>query len=154
MKKFLREIGFTFSTIALCAWLASPVAAVVIEGFTPSGKFKTVALTENAQLNVAVTGGSFLTLSGSAAFTQVTGAGATVTTVLVTNGSRTGELVCNYGTTDVRVGSTTVTAAGPGSLLRGGDDACFSADGNAVYTGALYANATGSYVLDVVEIAP
>jgi hypothetical protein len=150
----MKSFKCTVAALVISALAIAPLNAVVIEGFTPNGTFKAVGLTVDGSLNVAVTGGTFLTLSGNETWTNPAGPGNAATLILASNGVRRGELVCNYGSTDVRVGSTTVTTNGLGALLRGGNDSCYSADGLSVYTGALFANATGAYVLDVVEITP
>lgn len=133
MKKIIQ--GFLCLIIA-CFFAVKFSQAVVIEGTTPSGKFKTVGLTEQGYLQVAVA--TTQTLSTD----TVTGCfslnASSITLVYPPDGNRKDGIVCNSTS-----GSSPLISFGNSSVSTGTAKgfpvgSCYSPDNPGSYVGALY----------------
>jgi hypothetical protein len=170
MKKLCRVVlGLYLLSVTLPVW------AVVIEGNTPSGKFKSVFVTEEGRLPVAITtttlqhvvvdsgtitsyqGGVWTVGTTALPATILTGNCGTVNgsgTVLTANPARLGMLACNQDMTmNVWFGGLGVTSLNAPVTPPG---ACFNPDEGAmtIYVGSLYAYTTGPMTVCWYEKLP
>ena len=129
-------------TFAVLLGLATATFATIIEGTTPSGKFKTVGLSETGGLQVSVSSPTTPSSAGAPATAQVTLTPNTPAIIYPADGSRFQGVICNIDSLfTVWVGSTNVTTNTGLPLLAG---SCLSPDAPASFQAALFGVSTAT----------